>query len=111
MLLALILLALSFLLILVGVMLIFLSALRKSVKEREEGEEGVRGGAVVVIGPLPIVIGTDREVTKALMILAIALTVAAIILFIVFNLGFLRAAGKPPALSTVKTDISLALRY
>jgi uncharacterized protein (TIGR00304 family) len=101
MLFALILLALSFLLILVGVILIFLSALRKSLKEREEGERGVRGGAVVVIGPLPIVIGTDREVTKALMILAIALTAVAIILFIVLNLGFLRVAGKPPALSAV----------
>uniref|UniRef100_A0A7J3Z921 DUF131 domain-containing protein n=1 Tax=Ignisphaera aggregans TaxID=334771 RepID=A0A7J3Z921_9CREN len=101
MLLALILLALSFLLILVGVILMFLSTLRKSLKEREEGEGGVRGGAVVVIGPLPIVIGTDREVTKALMILAIALTVVAITLFIVLNLGFLRVAGKPPALSAV----------
>ncbi len=42
----------------------------------EEGEmEGrsVRGGAVVMIGPLPIVIGSDQRVAGSLMILALAL--------------------------------------
>ncbi len=42
----------------------------------------VEGGGVIIIGPIPIVFGTNRNITTILLILAIVLTVLTIILFI-----------------------------
>jgi uncharacterized protein (TIGR00304 family) len=39
-----------------------------------------RGGAVIMIGPLPIVFGSDRAMTRNLMILALALMAVSIVL-------------------------------
>ena len=65
-------------LIFLGVIMIMLSGIR--------GEGGkVEGGGVVLIGPLPIVFGTSVKLTKMLLILAIALTVMSIILFLVLQ--------------------------
>jgi uncharacterized protein (TIGR00304 family) len=47
----------------------------------------VRGGAVIMIGPIPIVLGSDPAMTRTLMILALALMAAAIILMVVVALG------------------------
>jgi uncharacterized protein (TIGR00304 family) len=85
--LAIILFILAFVVIFIGMLLIILGTLRESFKKSREGEERVRGGAVIVVGPLPIVIGTDRESAKILMILAIALTVVAVLVFILLNWG------------------------
>ena len=42
----------------------------------------VEAGGVVIVGPIPIVFGTSARATKMVLILAIALTILAIILFI-----------------------------
>ncbi|MCS7102328.1 MAG: DUF131 domain-containing protein [Candidatus Korarchaeum sp.] len=42
-----------------------------------------------MIGPIPIVLGTDQEIAKGLMILAIVLVLVTTLLFLVL----LRAAG------------------
>lgn len=39
----------------------------------EERRGEIRGGAVVMIGPLPVVIGSDQRMAAVLMVLAIAL--------------------------------------
>jgi uncharacterized protein (TIGR00304 family) len=39
------------------------------------GLSGTRGGGVLLIGPIPIVFGSDRGSTKALLVLAIVLMV------------------------------------
>lgn len=39
-----------------------------------------RGGAVIMIGPVPIVFGSDRAMTRNLMILALALMAVSIVL-------------------------------
>jgi uncharacterized protein (TIGR00304 family) len=63
----------------VGTLLILLSALRA-----REGVEGkTEGGAVVVIGPLPLVFGTSERIAKALMVLAIALFISVLAVFLV----------------------------
>lgn len=48
-------------------------------------EEKARGGSVIIIGPLPIVFGTDRKSVKALLLLSIILMVLAVIGHIVLN--------------------------
>jgi uncharacterized membrane protein len=69
--------ALGFTLVAAGVLLIALSALRRGRK--------LEGGAVLVIGPLPIAIGTSERITRALLALAIALMVLTFMLFLFFN--------------------------
>ncbi|RLF14773.1 MAG: hypothetical protein DRJ97_05625 [Thermoprotei archaeon] len=46
------------------------------------GGEKVKGGGVVLLGPIPIVFGSDASAVKALLILAIALTVIVLLLFL-----------------------------
>jgi len=41
-----------------------------------------RGGAVIIIGPIPIIFGSDPETTKALLILSIILILVVIGLFV-----------------------------
>jgi len=75
--------AAAFVMIVVGILLIFIGSLREARRSGERGE--VRGGAAVIIGPVPIVIGSDTESVKWLTILAIVLTVVAAVVFILLN--------------------------
>jgi len=73
--------AVAFVIVLLGILLIVLSALRGGVK--------AEGGAVVIVGPLPIVFGTSERVTKALLIAAVILTALSILLFLVVSYPWL----------------------
>jgi uncharacterized protein (TIGR00304 family) len=66
------------LLIIVGFALIFLSTITKESRE----ESKVEAGGVLVIGPVPIVIGTSQRIAKAVLILALALFIVAIVFFV-----------------------------
>lgn len=67
----------------IAVILLILS----SMKRRGEGK--VRGGGAVIIGPFPIIFGTDKESVKILLLLSIALIVLLII-FMAFSYYTLR---------------------
>ena len=49
-----------------------------------KGRGKIRGGGAVVIGPFPIIFGTDKESVKILLVLAIAL-VALLLVVMVFS--------------------------
>jgi len=49
-----------------------------------KGGGKVRGGGAVIIGPFPIVFGTDKESVKVLLLLSIALIVLLLV-FIAFS--------------------------
>jgi uncharacterized protein (TIGR00304 family) len=66
------------LLIIVGFALIFLSTITRESRE----ESRVEAGGVLVIGPVPIVIGTSQRIAKAVLILALALFIVAIVFFV-----------------------------
>ena len=79
---------LGFLLVFIGILVILagmLSMAYQSWKTGGEGiekpETGVRGAGVIMIGPIPIIFGTDVAALKLVMILAIVLMVIAVILF------------------------------
>jgi len=61
----------------VGILTFIIAVLRSA-----RGAGRVRGGGVVMIGPVPIVFGTDKESTRILILLAIILMVV----FVVFTL-------------------------
>jgi len=68
--------ALAFILILLGMFILILQGLR-------EGEKGkVEGGGVLVIGPFPVVFGTDQRIARDLMIVALIFMIAVVLLFI-----------------------------
>lgn len=71
-------------LILVGVFLALVASLFKLFALRGGGEK-IRGGAVILIGPIPIILGTDRGIAKGLIYLAIALTLLALLIFLLPN--------------------------
>ena len=47
--------------------------------EKSKGEAKVKGGGVILIGPLPVIFGTDKRYALHLLILAIVLMVLSII--------------------------------
>ena len=71
----------GFILILAGFITVFVAGLLLLFKAlREKGR--VRGGGVVMIGPFPIVFGTDKESVKIVLLLSIALVVLVLVLTI-----------------------------
>lgn len=72
----LILIAITIVIMIIGFMLIILGSIKNS-------ERRVEGGGVIIIGPLPIVIGTNEKISKILLVLAITLTLLSLILFLV----------------------------
>ena len=80
--------------IVAGILVIFLATIfasrskeaeeeeRKQEKEEKEGEgrAEVKGGGVIMIGPIPIIFGTDKKWTVLAMALAIVLIVLSLLL-------------------------------
>jgi len=63
------------LIIIIVTLLVFLSHIRKGGK--------VRGGGVVIIGPVPIIFGTDKKSLKTILLLSITLTIILVIASII----------------------------
>jgi len=77
----------GFALVLVGFVIVavalFWLVLSGSRTRKVEGAEGkVRGGGIIIVGPVPIVFGTDKQSVKVLLVLAIVL----VVLLLVFTL-------------------------
>jgi uncharacterized protein (TIGR00304 family) len=66
--------SLGFVLIFLGMVLIMVGMLSEAVRPKEV--EG-RGAGIVMIGPFPIIFGTDAESVKTVIILAIILILVA----------------------------------
>ncbi|MEM1542049.1 MAG: DUF131 domain-containing protein [Ignisphaera sp.] len=77
----------AFALIFIGVALLIVDGLKNSEKDSK-----VKGGGVIVIGPIPIVIGTSEKASKVLIILAIILTLVTLITFLITT-GLIRIRG------------------
>ncbi|MHC1635815.1 MAG: TIGR00304 family membrane protein [Candidatus Methanospirareceae archaeon] len=78
-------------LVFVGTLLIILGMLATSwrIYKESEAKPEVRGGGVIMIGPFPIIFGTDVGSLKIVMILAIVLMIiATILLFLPFRMLF-----------------------
>jgi uncharacterized protein (TIGR00304 family) len=69
---------LAFVLIVVGIIVIILAVLLSSGKAENAK---VRGAGVIMIGPIPIIFGSDKKSIKTVIALALALTIALIILY------------------------------
>ncbi len=72
--------SIGFALVIIGFMLAFLAVILLVFKARGTGK--TRGGGILLIGPIPIIFGSDRESAKILMILAIIL-IAIVLVFMI----------------------------
>lgn len=61
----------GFIIIFIAVVLMFIGSIR--------GKEEIQGGGAVLIGPIPIVFGTSKEIVKVMLIVAIAIIIVALI--------------------------------
>ena len=66
----------------VAIVLLFVSGYRVS----RDGREEVRGGGVVIVGPFPIVFGTDKSAVKTVLLLSIALMMLLIVVSVISSL-------------------------
>lgn len=72
-------------LIFIGVLVIIIAVILVSVSGAS-GKGNVKAGGAVIIGPLPIVFGTDRESLKTVLLLSIALTALLIVAMTLYHL-------------------------
>ncbi len=68
-------------LILAGVFIIVLAIIVLSV--RRNGKSKVRGGGAVIIGPIPIIFGTDKKSLKTVVSLSLALTILLLVAMVI----------------------------
>lgn len=66
----------GFVIVFIGILIIFLSLV-------SHGRGKVEGGGVVIIGPIPIIFGSSQKISILLVILAIILTVLVLLMYIV----------------------------
>ncbi len=76
--------ALGIALIFIGVLVIVLAVLLLFVLSVKKGK--VKGGVAVIVGPVPIIFGTDKKSLKGVLLLSLALTVLLVVAIVVYYL-------------------------
>jgi len=65
--------------ILIGFLVVFLATVLSGRSSEEGGKTRVRGGGVIMIGPIPIIFGSDAKWASVAMVLAIVLIVVVLL--------------------------------
>ena len=76
--------ALGIALVFVGVLIIIVAVILLSVSGAKKGK--VKGGGAIIIGPVPIIFGTDEKSLKTVLLLSLALTVMLVVAMVVYYL-------------------------
>ena len=76
--------ALGIALIFIGVLIIIVAVLLISVLGGKKGI--VKGGGVILVGPIPIIFGTDKKSLKTVLLLSLALAVMLVVAMVVHYL-------------------------
>ncbi|MDX1813794.1 MAG: DUF131 domain-containing protein [Candidatus Bathyarchaeia archaeon] len=76
--------ALGIALIFIGVLIVIIAAILISVSGAQKGK--VKGGGVILVGPIPIIFGTDKKSLKTVLLLSFALTIMLVVAIIVYYL-------------------------
>ena len=69
-------------LVVIGIIIIVAAVILASKGEAKKGK--VRGAGVIMIGPIPIIFGTDKKSIKNILVLALALTIMVLIITLVY---------------------------
>jgi uncharacterized protein (TIGR00304 family) len=76
--------ALGVVLIFVGVLIIVIAVILLSISGAKKGE--VKGGGAIIIGPVPVIFGTDKKSLKTVLLLSLALTVLLVVAMVIYYL-------------------------
>jgi uncharacterized protein (TIGR00304 family) len=76
--------ALGIALVFVGVLVIIIGVILVSGSGARKGK--VKSGGAILIGPIPIIFGTDKKSLKTVLLLALALTVMLVVAMVVYYL-------------------------
>ena len=72
-------------LVLAGIIITVAAIILSSVRGAGKTKEGkVKAAGVIMIGPVPIIFGTDKKSVKAVLALALSLTIAATVAIILY---------------------------
>ena len=69
-------------LIFAGIIVIFVAIILLLISNTK-GKGRVKGGEAIIIGPIPIIFGTDKQSIKMILLLSITLTALLIILIVI----------------------------
>jgi uncharacterized protein (TIGR00304 family) len=75
----------GFILVFAGIIIVVVAAIL-ILLANIKGRGKVRGGGAIIIGPVPIVFGTDKKSLKTVLLLSIALTIILVVVNVVFYL-------------------------
>jgi uncharacterized membrane protein len=78
--------ALGIVFILVGILLIVVAIVLFSISV--VGKRKVKGGGAIIIGPVPIIFGTDKKSLKTVLMFSLAITVSLLVALILYYLLF-----------------------
>jgi uncharacterized protein (TIGR00304 family) len=72
-------------LVFVGFAVAFMAVVLLFLKGLKSKEGKVRGGGAVIIGPIPIIFGTDKESVKFILVLSIILITLLLVLTVLWS--------------------------
>jgi uncharacterized protein (TIGR00304 family) len=75
----------GFALVIFGFILALVAVILLAIRSQTGGSK-TRGGAILFIGPIPIIFGTDRQSVKILVVLAIVLMVLVLVFMLLPSL-------------------------
>jgi len=71
-------------LVAVGIIIIVTAIILASMRGAGKGKGKVKAAGIIMIGPIPIIFGTDKKSVKSVLALALALTITFVIAMIIY---------------------------
>lgn len=71
-------------LVFVGFAIVIIAIILLFLKNAKSEKGKVKGGGVVIIGPIPIIFGTDKESVKIILVLSIILMILVLVWIVIY---------------------------
>jgi uncharacterized protein (TIGR00304 family) len=71
-------------LVFVGFAIVIIAIILLFLKNAKIEKGKVKGGGVVIIGPIPIIFGTDKESVKIILVLSIILMILVLVWIVIY---------------------------
>ncbi len=68
-------------LVIIGMIVVFFGILSGSLSKKTGGQSEIKSGGVIMIGPIPIIFGSDSQSAQTAILLAIVLIVVGYLFF------------------------------
>jgi len=72
---------LGLVLVIIGMIIIFFGLLSGASSKKDSGHGEIKSGGVLMIGPIPIIFGSEQKSAQSAVVLAIILIVVSILFF------------------------------